>query len=83
MRANKIAHFNTTLFCVNRRFPETAIDLEKLPLAGSEDNGLNNEQMFCETCHIQSKQREATKYCKRCDAAFCKEHNKVCYNVSQ
>lgn len=37
------------------------------------------ESLFCTTCDNQSKRREAEVFCKRCDEAYCKDHNKVSF----
>ena len=60
-----------------RTFLNAEISLDQLPLAKVSSESYTDKELYCVTCDASSERRTAERHCKKCDAAFCKEHIKV------
>ena len=62
-----------------RTFLNAEISLDQLPSAKDSRESYTDKELYCETCDASSNRRTAERHCKKCDAAFCKEHIKVVF----
>ena len=62
-----------------RTFLNAEISLDQLPLAKTSNESYTDKELYCETCNASSQRKTAERHCKKCDAAFCKEHIKVMF----
>ena len=60
-----------------RTFLNAEIILDQLPLAKDSSESYTDKELYCETCDASSQRSIAERLCKKCYAAFCKEHIKV------
>ena len=65
-----------------RTFLNAEISLDQLPLAKTSNESYTDKELYCETCNASSQRKTAERHCKKCDAAFCKEHIKVMFFLS-